>query len=209
MGVYQLAATCPCTRAIDRSSHAGSRSILVPTSLAKTRADESELRVPCAPIRTPEWSSRLSGHRRILFTQPHGMPEHERHIEGCILPYTFSHLIYPSLATVPFLFWGESRHGWGLFEEYISLRKTTPSPPRRFPPRDNYLVSKGRRATSQKATLRFPKEKGWLLNYRGVLEMLLNEFWKITAQKALKLLHFGKTAPLFPNIWANVINFFA
>ncbi len=30
---------------------------------------------------------------------------------------------------------------------------------------------------------------------------------KIKAQKVLKLLHFGKTAPLFPNTWANVIIF--
>ncbi len=59
-----------CTRAIDRSSRVGYRSILVLTSLANTRAVQSERRIPPAPIRAPECSSRLSGQRRILGTQP-------------------------------------------------------------------------------------------------------------------------------------------
>ncbi len=50
-----VAATCAYTRAIDRSSRAGFRSILVLTSLANTRAGLSERRFPPAPIRTPEW----------------------------------------------------------------------------------------------------------------------------------------------------------
>ncbi len=50
-----VAATCAYTRAIDRSSRAGSRSILMLTSLANTRADQSERRLPPAPIRMPEW----------------------------------------------------------------------------------------------------------------------------------------------------------
>ncbi len=50
-----VAATCAYTRAIDRSSRAGYRSILVLTSLANTRAGQSERRLPPAPIRTPEW----------------------------------------------------------------------------------------------------------------------------------------------------------
>ncbi len=54
-------AACPCTRAIDRSSHAVYRSILVLTSLAYT-----ERCVQPAPIRTPERSSCLSDQRRIL-----------------------------------------------------------------------------------------------------------------------------------------------
>ncbi len=62
------AATCPSTRAIDRSSHVDCRSILVLTSLANTRAGQSEGRIPPAPFRTPEWSSHLSGQRRILYT---------------------------------------------------------------------------------------------------------------------------------------------
>ncbi len=66
--------------AIDRSSRAGYRSIPVLTSLPNTRPGQSERRVPPAPIRTPEWSSRLSGQRRILFTQPRVTPEHERHL---------------------------------------------------------------------------------------------------------------------------------
>ncbi len=78
--LWQLAATCLCTRAIDRSSHAGYRSVLVLTLLDNTRTGQSERRVPPAPIRTPEWSSRLSSQRRILFTQPHGTPEQERHL---------------------------------------------------------------------------------------------------------------------------------
>ncbi len=32
------------------------------------------------PIRTPEWSSRLSDQKRILFTQPRCTPEHERQL---------------------------------------------------------------------------------------------------------------------------------
>ncbi len=49
-----VAATCAYTRAIDRSSRAGYRSILVLTSLANRRADQSERRLPPVPIRTPE-----------------------------------------------------------------------------------------------------------------------------------------------------------
>ncbi len=48
-------------------------------SLANTRAGQSERRSPPAPIPTPELSSRLSSHRRILFTQPRGTPEHQCH----------------------------------------------------------------------------------------------------------------------------------
>ncbi len=40
----------------------------------------SERRVPPAPIKKPEWSSRLRGQRKILSTQPHGTTEHERHL---------------------------------------------------------------------------------------------------------------------------------
>ncbi len=54
--MYQLAATYPCTRAIDRSLRADYQSILVLTSLANTRAGQSERPVPPAPIITPEWS---------------------------------------------------------------------------------------------------------------------------------------------------------
>ncbi len=50
-----VTATCAYTRAIDRSSCAGYRSILVLTSLANTRDGQSERRLPPAPIRTPEW----------------------------------------------------------------------------------------------------------------------------------------------------------
>ncbi len=37
-------------------------------------------RSPLSPIRTSEWSSRLSGQRQIRFTQPRATPEHERHL---------------------------------------------------------------------------------------------------------------------------------
>ncbi len=76
----QLASTCPCTRAIDRSSRVGYRLILVLTSLANTRAGQSERRIPPTSIRTPDWPSGLGGQRRILFTQPRGTSEHERHL---------------------------------------------------------------------------------------------------------------------------------
>ncbi len=63
----QLAATCPCMRAIDRSSHEDYRSILVLKSLANTPAGQSDRRFPPAPIRTRERLSRTGGQRRILF----------------------------------------------------------------------------------------------------------------------------------------------
>ncbi len=50
-----VAATYTYPRAIDRSLRAGYRSILMLTSLANTRADQSERRLPPAPIRTREW----------------------------------------------------------------------------------------------------------------------------------------------------------
>ncbi len=50
-----VAATCAYTRAIDLSSRTGYRSILVLTSLANTRAGQSERRLPPSPISTPEW----------------------------------------------------------------------------------------------------------------------------------------------------------
>ncbi len=65
-----VASTCAYTRAIDLSSRAGYRSIFVLTSLANTCTGQSERRSPPAPIRTPEWSSRISGQLRILFTEP-------------------------------------------------------------------------------------------------------------------------------------------
>ncbi len=61
-------AACPCARAIDRSSHVGYRSLLTRTPIAYTRPGQSECRIPPAPIRTPERSSRLGGQMRILGT---------------------------------------------------------------------------------------------------------------------------------------------
>ncbi len=110
------AAACPYTRAIDRSSQAGYRSILVPMSLAYTH-------VPPAPIRTPEWPSRPSSQRRILIvTQPRVTPEHEHQLVT-IFRNTFTHLVTTSLALVPFCF-GGSRHGWRLFVEQTNPLQT-------------------------------------------------------------------------------------
>ncbi len=90
--------------------HAGYRSILVLTSLAYTRAGQSERRIPPAPISTPTWSSRLSGQWRILLKQTRGTPENEHHLVISLrrlhFPNTFSCLIYPSLAIEPFRFGG-------------------------------------------------------------------------------------------------------
>ncbi len=108
------AAACHCIRAIDLSSPANYRSLLALTSTAYTRSGQSERCIPPAPIRTPEWSSRL---RRIIFIQPRGTPEYERlsqhGLEGCIFPNTFPRLAYPSMAIVPFVFRG-LRHGLGV-----------------------------------------------------------------------------------------------
>ncbi len=54
-GFKGVAAACANTRIIDRSSCVGYRSILVLTSLANTRADQSKCRLRPAPIRTTEW----------------------------------------------------------------------------------------------------------------------------------------------------------
>ncbi len=111
-----LVIRCAYTRAIDRSSHAGYRSILVLTSLTNTCGGQSECRSPPTPIRTLVWSSRLSGQRRILFIQPRGTPEQERH-----LVISLRRLYFPSSFICPWpschLDLGGSRHGWGLFLE--------------------------------------------------------------------------------------------
>ncbi len=52
---HAAAATCAFMPAIERSSRVGYRSILVLTSLANTRAGQSERRLPPAPIRMTEW----------------------------------------------------------------------------------------------------------------------------------------------------------
>ncbi len=80
--------------------HAGYRSILMLTSLANTRGGQSERHVSPAPIRTPEWSSRLSGNRRIPFTQTHNTPEQKAVFSLIHFP------VYLSLAIVLF-FLGE------------------------------------------------------------------------------------------------------
>ncbi len=73
-----VAATCAYTHAIERSSRVVYQSILAFTSLANTCAGQSEHRSQPAPIRMPEWSSRQSGQRRILFIQPRDTHERER-----------------------------------------------------------------------------------------------------------------------------------
>ncbi len=59
--MMQLAATYSCTRAIDRSSPADYRSTFVITSLAHTRAGQSEHRSP------PEWSAHLTGQSELYW----------------------------------------------------------------------------------------------------------------------------------------------
>ncbi len=92
---FIVATTCPCTRAIERSSHASHRLIRVLTSLANTHAGQSERCLPPAPIRTPELSSRLSGQRWILFTQPRGTPEQERQLVISFRRLYFPWYIFP------------------------------------------------------------------------------------------------------------------
>ncbi len=75
MDFRSIAASCHL------SLHACNRSIIhVRRGIISRHAGQSERRGPPAPIRTPEWSSRLSGQRRILFTQVRGTPKHERHL---------------------------------------------------------------------------------------------------------------------------------
>ncbi len=79
------------------------------TSLANTSAGQSERPVVPAPIRTPEWSSGLSGKRRILFTQLRGRPDHERHLVISFRRLYF-HYIFPPYLSVfglrTILIWG-------------------------------------------------------------------------------------------------------
>ncbi len=78
--------------------------------LRNTCTGQSERRSPPAPIRTPEWSSCLSGQMRILFTQPRATPEHECHLVISFIRLNFSEYIFPPhLSTFgrrAILFWG-------------------------------------------------------------------------------------------------------
>ncbi len=106
-----VAATCAYTHAIERSSRAGYQSILVFTSLAKTCAGQSEHHSQPSPIRMPEWSSHLSGKRRILFTQPRGTHEHERRLLISFLRLYCPQYIFPPHLSVfchrAILIWGD------------------------------------------------------------------------------------------------------
>ncbi len=82
---YPIAVSCHL------SLHAFYRSILVLTSLANMRADQSQRRVPPAP----EWPSHLSGQRRILFTQPRSTLEDERYLWISFLRLYFPVCIFP------------------------------------------------------------------------------------------------------------------
>ncbi len=121
--MQQLAAPCPCTRAIDRSSRAGYRSILVLTSLANTRAGQSECRYPPAPIRTPEWTSRLSGQRRILFTQPCGTPKPRNIVQKAV--FSLMHFPASFICLWPSCHFdlGGLRHGCGLLVDETGSHK--------------------------------------------------------------------------------------
>ncbi len=83
---WKRAATCFCKLAVDRLSHAAYRSL--PT-----------------PIRIPEHSSRRSGQRRLLFTQPHVTPKHDQHrgtsLRSLYFPITVSHHSDSPLLIVP------------------------------------------------------------------------------------------------------------
>ncbi len=72
---------------------------------------QSERHSPPAPIRTPEWSSRLSGKRQILYTQPRGTPEHERHLAISFRRLYFPYYIFPPHLSVfdhrAILIWGD------------------------------------------------------------------------------------------------------
>ncbi len=107
-----LDCTCPCMRAIDPPSRAGYRSILLLTTLANSHTGQSGRRVPTAPVRTPEWSSRLSGQRRFLFPQPPGTSEY-----GHPLLISFRMLYFPAsfICLWPSCHFdlGGLRNGWG------------------------------------------------------------------------------------------------
>ncbi len=67
------------------------------------------------PIRTPEWSSRLGGQGRVLFTQPCCTPEHERHLVISFKGPFFTLYIFPPQLSV---FGHRSILIWGI-ETYI------------------------------------------------------------------------------------------
>ncbi len=95
------------------------------TSLANTRAGQSGCRAPPAPIRTPEWSSRLSGQRRILFTQPLGTTGYERRLLPPLRKLYYTLYIFPPHLSAfghrAIFDLGGSRHGWGLFVEQTDI----------------------------------------------------------------------------------------
>ncbi len=103
------------------SLHAGYRSVLVLTSLANTRAGQSELRDPPAPIRTPEWSSRLSGQKRILRTQP----EHEGQLVILFRWLHFPLYISPPLTSA---FGHRVNLIWGTETWLAAVRRTNRNP---------------------------------------------------------------------------------
>ncbi len=94
---------------LDFSSNTSYRSILDVTSLAHTRAGQSECRVPPGPITTPERSSRLSVQRQM------GSAHRP---EACIARIHVPTSLIGVWPSSRFDF-GRSRRGWGLYlEEY-------------------------------------------------------------------------------------------
>ncbi len=125
--LYQLAGPCLYTRTIFHSLRTGYQSILVLTVFENTRAGQPERRLPPAPIRTLEWSSRLSGQRRTLITQPRSTTEHERQL---VTPYrrlNFTKYIYPPHLSI----FGHRailvRRERGMAEGFLFENRTIPS----------------------------------------------------------------------------------
>ncbi len=91
------------------TSYACYRSLLARGLSIDSRAYVSSLHARW-PIRTPEWSSRLSGQSRILFTQSRGTPEHERHHGKSFRMLYFPEFILPPHLSVfghrAILVWG-------------------------------------------------------------------------------------------------------
>ncbi len=122
----------PVTASCHLSLHVCNRSLSRAGYRCDSRAyfiSQHERCVPPAPIRMPEWPSRLSGQRRILFTQPRGTPEHKHRLLTPFSRLYFTYYIFPphlsGFGHRATLIWGD----WDMAGGYPLKKKPIPYKP--------------------------------------------------------------------------------